>query len=653
MCIFKIYKSSLKNCVAFFILLLVNTLQAQNSMVGDGFGGRLWYKPTNYTVGSYSGYSICYSGLCNNGPNQLYAWGSNIYGQLGYDRFALSGVITPTPIPNMNNVKFYSTGYCMGAIKNDSTGWVWGAAYTGITGAPVQAITNVKFLDAGIYNISFVKYDGTVWSLGQNAYGIFGDGTTTTPPGVPPVPVQMLNINTAVRVANNEYVTVILLSDGTVKVVGADLYGMLGVGSISSNSLTPISIPTLSHVVDIKACTEAVIALDSNGDVYTWGDGFLIGDGDVTQENTPKKITGLSNIVAISGCADGYHFMALDANKNCYAWGENYVGQLGIPNSSSSAALLPTLVATNVIDIMAGETFSYLVKDDGTLWCSGKSENGGSIWLNLSDQQRDAFTLIDPALVPGACGVNTSIVNTIPVCSNNNGSIVVTKIGGQAPYQYNIGGSNQTSNTFTNLATGNYTVTITDNNGCVNAVTCTINSGGPSPTITVNSPTIICVGAYASITASGATNYSWSNSIGLNSTTGTSVVANPTVTTIYTVTGTSSNECVGFNTSTVTVIATPCIDVFSELEIPNVFTPNGDDANDVFNIPSKGLITLHVEIYNRWGIKLFEWDGINGFWDGKTKSGIAPAGTYFYVLNYTDNDNHSKSAHGFLNLFRD
>jgi hypothetical protein len=32
---------------------------SQNLMVGDGFGGRLWYKPYNYTTGSYSAYTIC------------------------------------------------------------------------------------------------------------------------------------------------------------------------------------------------------------------------------------------------------------------------------------------------------------------------------------------------------------------------------------------------------------------------------------------------------------------------------------------------------------------------------------------------------------------------------------------------------------------
>ena len=41
-------------------------------------------------------------------------------------------------------------------------------------------------------------------------------------------------------------------------------------------------------------------------------------------------------------------------------------------------------------------------------------------------------------------------------------------------------------------------------------------------------------------------------------------------------------------------------------------------------------------IYDRWGLKMYEWDGINGSWDGNSKTGTVPDGTYFYIINYTD-----------------
>ena len=55
--------------------------------------------------------------------------------------------------------------------------------------------------------------------------------------------------------------------------------------------------------------------------------------------------------------------------------------------------------------------------------------------------------------------------------------------------------------------------------------------------------------------------------------------------------------------------------------------------NDILKITAKGLATVHAEIYNRWGQKEYEWNTINGGWDGYSASG-APAvqGPYYIVL---------------------
>jgi len=71
----------------------------------------------------------------------------------------------------------------------------------------------------------------------------------------------------------------------------------------------------------------------------------------------------------------------------------------------------------------------------------------------------------------------------------------------------------------------------------------------------------------------------------------------------------------------------------SYLIIPNIFTPNDDNTNDVYTIISKGLKTLDVELYDRWGLKMYEWHTIKGGWDGRTASGVqASDGTYFYII---------------------
>lgn len=98
-----------------------------------------------------------------------------------------------------------------------------------------------------------------------------------------------------------------------------------------------------------------------------------------------------------------------------------------------------------------------------------------------------------------------------------------------------------------------------------------------------------------------------------------------------------------------------CINVISETSIliPNVFTPNGDNKNDVFKINSTGLKSLNCSIFNRWGLQIYEWEGINGYWDGTVKSGMAPDGTYYFIVNYTDQKGITKTEKGFLTLFQD
>ena len=95
------------------------------------------------------------------------------------------------------------------------------------------------------------------------------------------------------------------------------------------------------------------------------------------------------------------------------------------------------------------------------------------------------------------------------------------------------------------------------------------------------------------------------------------------------------------------------VDSFSELIIPNVFTPNYDNINDLFTVKSIGLKTIHAQLFNRWGLKLYEWNDINGGWDGKTSSGDSvPSGTYFYIIKAKGYDGKEYDLKGSFSLFR-
>ena len=73
--------------------------------------------------------------------------------------------------------------------------------------------------------------------------------------------------------------------------------------------------------------------------------------------------------------------------------------------------------------------------------------------------------------------------------------------------------------------------------------------------------------------------------------------------------------------------------VASEQEY-NVFTPNGDGLNDIFYLPIFGVNDLKIQIYNRWGKLVYEWEDATQGWNGEDQ----PDGVYFYVVTGTNND---------------
>jgi gliding motility-associated-like protein len=80
-------------------------------------------------------------------------------------------------------------------------------------------------------------------------------------------------------------------------------------------------------------------------------------------------------------------------------------------------------------------------------------------------------------------------------------------------------------------------------------------------------------------------------------------------------------------------------DDYVDYQIPNVFTPNGDGKNDVFTVNSNGFLgpCVNLQVFNRWGQKMFESFGNDITWTGRNMAGEeCTTGTYFYTLTLKD-----------------
>ncbi len=88
------------------------------------------------------------------------------------------------------------------------------------------------------------------------------------------------------------------------------------------------------------------------------------------------------------------------------------------------------------------------------------------------------------------------------------------------------------------------------------------------------------------------------------------------------------------------------IEIGESIELPNVFTPNGDNANDAWYIDFEFEDIMYVEIINRWGNLMAKGDISSFKWDGENCSD----GVYFVVLKYYNSDETIKS--GIIHLMR-
>ena len=159
------------------------------------------------------------------------------------------------------------------------------------------------------------------------------------------------------------------------------------------------------------------------------------------------------------------------------------------------------------------------------------------------------YTVTEPSAL--VSGISTQ--SAVSCFNGSNGAATFTVSGGTPSYTYSWAPTGGTALNAANLSAGNYTLTVTDANSCTVSGTVTIVQPSPlSLTVSPVSPSV-CIGSSLSLTATGATTYTWSNGV----TNG--VAFTPTSTANYTVSGTNANGCTGTASVSVVVNALPVV----------------------------------------------------------------------------------------------
>lgn len=399
-----------------------------------------------------------YHSLALKRDGTVWGWGHNFFGEIGFcpyysPYYNINVCPKPSQIDIQDVIKISGGLYHSLYLKKDGTVWGTGNNDYEQLGQedphkhyrfPVRVpdLKNVIDISAGMVHSMALKNDGKVWAWGLNLNGELGDGSYISSR----FPVKVKNLYDVIKISAGDMFSLALREDGTVWVWGDNYYGVFGNGTEKNDRNKPGMVPILYGVKDISAGRYGCIAVEGDGDVWTWGYGvgYVNENGSYNTVLKPLKILRSSNVISVSmgkmhqvllnkdgavlGRMDNYYgqlgigefgyspkpeaistiddliqvssgylfSLGLKRDGTVWAWGYNYYGQLGCGKTKDELlySLVPVQVQIeDVVAISAGSEFGLALKRDGTVWAWGSNEykqlgNGKDEWSNISVQVR-------------------------------------------------------------------------------------------------------------------------------------------------------------------------------------------------------------------------------------------------------------------------
>ncbi len=330
-------------------------------------------------------------GLQNNG--KLFAWGFNGAGQLG------DGTSQNQNAPVQIGATIKWIGMSIGqtgnsnlthslGVSSDGKLFAWGSNVFGQLGIGtpdsnphptpllISSMTNLVNVECGFGTSYSIAANGALFSWGNNSTGQIGNGNTNNEAS--PVQASVVPLGWS-KVAAGDTYTAALKSDGNIWTMGNNDFGQLGNGSTTPNSLVPVQVigSDFKQVVCGKSHT---LAIKANGTLWAWGknvNGQLgIGNSDASLHSTPIQIGVGNNWTSVSA-GDAYS-MAIKADGTLWAWGDNTFGQFGngTPNPTPTTAPIQISGLDTWVDVECGTDFTLILKSNGTLSAAGNNDFG-------------------------------------------------------------------------------------------------------------------------------------------------------------------------------------------------------------------------------------------------------------------------------------
>jgi len=237
------------------------------------------------------------------------------------------------------------------------------------------------------------------------------------------------------------------------------------------------------------------------------------------------------------------------------------------------------------------------------------------------------------------CGSVVAIISPdATICQGTNTTLSVS---GGSYYSWNNGSTNSS---IVVSPSSNTTYSVVVSNSSCSDTAFTSVSINQSPTAIAASNVTIAQGQSTTLTATGGGAYLWNNGE-----TSTSIIVTPASTVQYCVTVTNTFGCSDSACVFVSVLPVDCPEIF----LPNAFSPNGDNENDILLPQGTNCVKIFfLEIYNRWGEKVFSSNDVSKGWDGTYNGRKEGSAVYAYYLEAILYDGTIVKKKGNISLVR-
>lgn len=514
--------------------------------------------------------------------------------------------------------------------------------------------TSASNLGAGPYTVTVTDANGCTQTL-----------DLTIPSEDGPIISDLVVVNPSCANPNSGQITVIAsgggaltyqLGSGTPQ--ASNIFSNLGTGTYTitvsdgfctttgTATLTVPSPPTLSAgnitSADCGAANGSATVNVSNGSgnyTYNWS----------PSNNTTQTATNLA--------AGVYVVTVTDVSTGCVETLQMIVPAIGAPtlvlNNTSTTCFGGNDGSITAIANGGTAPYTYTL-GTGTPQASPNFNNlgAGTYQITVLDANNCPVTQETTITSPPQIVINASADQTICVgqsvnlsgsASGGTGSIIISWDNGLSGANPSVSPGSTTI----------YTITATDANGCIATGSVTITvlpipiAQGSPVDFTGNAPLLVNF----TNSSSNASNYVWTFGNGQTQTTTSSTNVSTTYNQegIYTVTLVASN---GFCSDTweATITVLPVGELL--IHLPNVFSPNGDGANDEYGIFTTNAASQEAAIFNRWGNLMIELNEPNATWDGTFNGMQAVEGVYFLKYRIKGLDGSEIEGQTFFHLVR-